>query len=97
MPERGWHERMEALLAEQGRTPEARVEALSFHVPSGYLFMASDAVNAIHNDNEALRIERDAARDALRRWMPHDHSAQTSPKRPINGCERCRWEAEGQL
>lgn len=45
----------------------------------------------------ALRIDRDRLREALASWMPHDHSAQTSPERPINGCERCRWKAEGWL
>lgn len=44
-----------------------------------------------------LSGERDVYREALRLNMPHDHSAQTSCERPINGCERCKWEAEGLL
>lgn len=36
-------------------------------------------------------------REVLRQLMPHDHSAQTGSGRPVNGCERCRWEARGLL
>lgn len=42
-------------------------------------------------------VERDRYKEALRQWMPHDHSAQMGPGFPVNGCERCAWESRGWL
>ena len=40
---------------------------LSFFVPPGFLLMKQEEIDRLHNESEARRIERDAAREALNR------------------------------
>lgn len=59
--------------------------------------VGANAWKALWDRAVLAEAERDRFREALRRWMPHDHAAQMGPGRPVNGCERCKWEAEGLL